>query len=80
MTTHNQTIINIIYFLTSDITTPLLLSFVIMLHDGKKKALPADLTFKQGESFPNADDIEHGNVIKVEFDDKRGPKNVSVAH
>lgn len=46
----------------------------------KKALLAADLTFKQGESLLNADDIEHGNVIKVEFDDKRGPKTVSVAH
>lgn len=46
-----------------------------MLHDGKKKAfLAADLTFKRGESFLNADDIERGNVIKVEFDDKQRAK------
>lgn len=45
----------------------------------KKALLAADLTFKRGESLVNADDIEYGHVIKVELD-KRGPKNVSVAH
>lgn len=49
-----------------------------MMH--KKALLAADLTLKRGESFLNADDIGYGHVIPVEFDDKRGPKNVPVAH